>query len=184
MSYIDNSRSISRSGRDVLIRNAHTSDAGAILEIKNGVISEQVYMLRETDEANLSTDSEQSDILDHLGKDGSVYIVAESGEQVLGFIEFLNGSLKRTRHSGMFSVYIRKDYRGDGIGSLLLGELLKWAERHPLIEKITLAVFSTNSKAIELYRKFGFDIEGYCPRDMKLSDGTYINSVLMYRFVK
>ena len=39
-------------------------------------------------------------------------------------------------------------------------------------------------RAIALYRKPGFREEGRCPRDMKLANGIYIDSVLMYRFVK
>ena len=67
---------------------------------------------------------------------------------------------------------------------MLLETLLEWAEKNPIIEKVTLAVFSTNTRAQNLYRKSGFTEEGRCPKDMKLNDGTYIDSVLMYKFVK
>lgn len=184
MSYIDPLRTYSKSGIEVLLRNAHEKDAGAIMKIKAGILSEKVFMLREEDEANLNEESERSEIAEHLESEGSVYIVAEISEEVVGFLEFMNGSLKRTKHSGMFSVYITGEFRGNGIGRLLLEMLIHWAEKHMLIEKVTLAVFSTNAAAIGLYEKMGFKIEGICPRDMKLSDGSYIDSVLMYRFVK
>ena len=61
--------------------------------------------------------------------------------------------------------------------------LMEWAVANPIIEKVTLAVFSTNTRAQALYSKFGFQEEGRCPRDMKLPTGEYIDSVLMYRFV-
>jgi ribosomal protein S18 acetylase RimI-like enzyme len=184
MSYIDISRKYSKNGKEILVRNAHPSDAPSIISIKKEVISEKIYMLREEDEAQLTEESETKEIREHLDREGSVYIVAEHGENIAGFLEFLNGSLKRTKHAGMLSVYLRNDYREDGIGSMLMEELIHWAQNNVLIEKLTLAVFSINSRAIGLYRKHGFEVEGICPKDMKLSDGVYIDSVLMYRFVK
>jgi ribosomal protein S18 acetylase RimI-like enzyme len=184
MSYINPSRKKSKKDKEILLRNATVNDANEIALIKSEIIGEEVFMLRELAEANINADSEKEEISEHLNRDGSVYIVAEFDGHVIGFLEFLNGSLKRIRHSGMFSMYIRKDFREEGIGSLLLEELIRWAESDSLIEKLTLAVFSTNTRARKLYEKFGFIVEGNCPHDMKLSDGTYIDSILMYRFVK
>lgn len=184
MSYINSSRRKSKKDKEILLRNATVNDALEIVLIKTEIIGEEIFMLRESGEASLNADSEKEEIFDHLNREGSVYIVAECDGHVIGFLEFLNGALKRIRHSGMFSMYIIKDFREEGIGSLLLEELIRWAESDSLIEKLTLAVFSTNTRARMLYEKFGFLVEGNCPRDMKLSDGTYIDSILMYRFVK
>jgi RimJ/RimL family protein N-acetyltransferase len=62
-------------------------------------------------------------------------------------------------------------------------ELLQWAEDNSLIEKVSLAVFSTNANAIKLYKKLGFKQEGRCPRDMIIG-GKYADSILMYKFTK
>jgi RimJ/RimL family protein N-acetyltransferase len=70
-----------------------------------------------------------------------------------------------------------------GIGRALIQALLDWAAGDPLIEKVTLAVFSTNEHAIALYQTMGFEVEGRCPGDMKIN-GEYVDSILMYRFVK
>lgn len=184
MAYIEHKRRTSRSGRDILLRDAIVADAADIRQLKEDVISEGAYMLREPGDAELTVEAESEEILSHLGRSGCIYVVAAFGHSVAGFLEFSCGSLKRIRHSGMFSMYVKKEFRGDGIGSMLLEELISWAENDPVIEKLTLAVFSTNKRAIMLYEKYGFATEGICPRDMKLSDGTYIDSILMYRFVK
>ncbi len=170
--------------RQVLIRNAEANDAREIIEINISVINEQMFMLREPEEANYTIESEISNIANHFRNPGSLYIVAEVQMKVIGFLEIQNGGLRRTSHSGLFSMFILKNYREEGIGQLLLQTLISWAEKNPIIEKISLAVFSTNQRAFNLYRKSGFVEEGRCPRDMKLRDGTYIDSVLMYRFVK
>ena len=54
---------------------------------------------------------------------------------------------------------IHPDYRGQGLGQLLLLTLLQDAIARKL-EWATLEVNVNNSKAIELYKKFGFQVAG------------------------
>ena len=168
----------------VTIRNARAEDVEKIIQIKKAVVTENIYMLREIEETNYTKEGEKKDIENHLNNAGSLYIVAETDKEVIGFLEFQNGGLKRTAHSGMFSMFIIKKWRECGIGKMLMESMMNWAEKNSVIEKITLAVFSTNERAQNLYKQFGFIEEGRCPKDMKLKDGTYIDSVLMYKFVK
>ncbi|MBD1842632.1 GNAT family N-acetyltransferase [Cyanobacteria bacterium FACHB-63] len=44
--------------------------------------------------------------------------------------------------------------------------MLKWAKGHPVLEKLGLFVFSTNTRAIRFYEKHGFIIEGRYSRDL------------------
>jgi RimJ/RimL family protein N-acetyltransferase len=60
---------------------------------------------------------------------------------------------------------------------------LAWAEQHPSIEKVSLGVFSTNERAITLYKKMGFIEEGRKIKEFKMSDDEYIDDVLMYKLV-
>jgi len=52
-----------------------------------------------------------------------------------------------------------------------------------LMKKMTLNVLETNKKAIDLYTKFGFEIEGVLKNDKLLSDGKFYDTVVMGRFV-
>ncbi|MEO6694538.1 MAG: GNAT family N-acetyltransferase [Ignavibacteria bacterium] len=169
---------------DVVIRNAKAQDILKIIEIKKSVVKEGLYMLRGIGETNYTFEGEKKDIENHLTNKGSLYIVAEAENAVVGFLEFENGGFSKTAHSGMLSMFILKKWRECGIGKMLMENMILWAEKNPLIEKLTLAVFSSNIRAQNLYKKFGFAEEGRCPKDMKLKDGTYIDSVLMYKFVK
>jgi len=172
-----------KNGKEIIIRNASVNDAARLIEVNKLVVAEQLYMMREPEEAIYTIENEVKSIENHLNNAGSLYIVAVSEGVVTGYLEFQNGGLKRTSHSGMFSMFILKQWRESGIGSMLLNSLINWGKSNPKIEKLTLAVFSTNERAQALYKKFGFIEEGRCPRDMKLKDGTYIDSVLMYKFV-
>ena len=175
---------LTKNGIKVIIRDAEPKDAQSLIDVNMNIVNEKIYMMREPDEAIYTIDGEKNKIERYLNSEGSLYLAAEVNNKVIGYIDFQNGGLKRTKHAGSFSIYILKDYRETGIGSMLLSSLIEWAEKNPLIEKLTLAVFSTNEKAQILYKKLGFREEGRCPKDMKLSDGTYMDSVLMYKFVK
>ncbi|MDV3000220.1 MAG: Mycothiol acetyltransferase [Chroococcopsis gigantea SAG 12.99] len=69
------------------------------------------------------------------------------------------------------------DYQGQGLGQLLLYELLKGAAAGKL-ERATLEVGVANSKAIELYEKFGFKTVG---RRKKYYPATGEDALILWR---
>lgn len=54
--------------------------------------------------------------------------------------------------------------------------------RRQRYKKITLNVLESNERAITLYKKHGFEIEGVLKKDKLLSDGDYYNTVMMGRW--
>ena len=62
--------------------------------------------------------------------------------------------------------------------------VIEWASEHRLIEKIGLGVFANNITAINLYKKLGFVEEGRKIREIKIGPNRYVDSVLMYKFIK
>lgn len=89
--------------------------------------------------------------------------------------------MKRFSHKIEFGVCVLKEFWGYGIGKNLLKESISWADSNG-IKKITLNVLETNEKAIKLYQKLGFEIEGILKKDKILSDGNYYNTMIMGRF--
>ncbi len=65
----------------------------------------------------------------------------------------------------------------------MLKTLLDWAEKNPLIEKVGLSVFATNTDASRLYRRLDFVEEGRRAKEIKFGPGEYVDEVLMGRFV-
>jgi RimJ/RimL family protein N-acetyltransferase len=172
-----------KTGKQARLRSAIPADAARLLEIRRIVVEEGDFMLTEPDEFDLTVERMKKSVQKHLREPGYLYLIVEVDGWLVGMVHFANGYLHRTAHAGMLSIYVDQPWRGQGVGQLLLEGLISWSERSPLIEKLSLAVFSTNLKAMGLYEKMGFRIEGRCPRDMKLASGDYIDSVLMYRFV-
>jgi hypothetical protein len=85
------------------------------------------------------------------------------------------------RHVAELGMFVLKPYRRQGIGRQLLVWMLDWATEVGL-EKINLAVFTTNQPAIQLYKQFGFLEEGCQRRQIKVGE-EYVDLLLMARFL-
>lgn len=175
---------VSKGHVEYIIRNVKVEDAEVLLDIESSVISEGDYFIvvsEEVDKKPLQEKKERiQSILDNIKE---TLIIAEVNGVVVGSIEFRSQNRKRLSHTGSVSMSISKNYRDMGIGKALLKALLDWAEENPLIEKVSLGVFSTNQRAISLYKQMGFLEEGRLIKEYKLNHGEYIDDVLMYKFV-
>ncbi|QJD84418.1 GNAT family N-acetyltransferase [Cohnella herbarum] len=77
--------------------------------------------------------------------------------ELIGMVTFVRGSNPKTMHKGnVFAMYVSSIYRGNGIGKMLIDELIKRASQYDGLERINLTVISNNSAAKRLYEKVGF----------------------------
>lgn len=172
-----------KSGQLVVIRSAMVSDAQAILDLSVSVVDEEIYELTTPSEFQMEKDAEEKWIAEFEKDSSKLILVAEMDEQVVGLLDFSNGRRLRIAHTGEFGMSVKKTARGQGIGTMLLTALMEWATFNPLIEKIGLNVHANNHRAIALYKKMGFEIEGVRKREIKYTDERYVDTVVMGRFV-
>jgi len=167
-----------------VIRTGKLEDAEAILAIENAVISERDYFITLYEELiKTSVEQKREWIQGLLENKKETLLVAELDDQVVGWIVFYSQKRKRLSHTGSFTMMICKKFRGMGIGKMLVKALLEWSKKNPLIEKVSLGVFSTNYRAISLYKNMGFIEEGRKIKEFKLNDNEYVDDILMYKFV-
>lgn len=100
--------------------------------------------------------------------------------QIVGFSRCEGSDLKRFAHKVEFGVCVLKEYWGLRIGTNFLKESIAWADAND-IKKIALSVLHTNEKAIALYQKYGFEVEGILKNDKMLAEGEYYHTVVMGR---
>ncbi|WP_019376650.1 GNAT family N-acetyltransferase [Virgibacillus halodenitrificans] len=167
----------------IVIRTANTKDAPRILQIEREVVSEETFLITSLEEFDKTVDQQSDWIENMIHNDRETMLVAEYSGQVVGWIVFMSQNRIRLSHTGSFGMMIEKNFRNMGIGKLLINGILDWAEVNPCIEKVSLGVFSTNKRAIALYKKMGFIEEGRKVREFKISDTEYVDDVLMYKLV-
>lgn len=167
----------------VIVRSAQIDDARGIYELAKSVIGEEIYQLTSASEFSMTIEAEEKWIQSHWDNPNHLLLVAEVNGRVVGLLDFSNGRRHRIAHTGEFGMSVDKSVRDQGLGSLLLQSLIEWAVANPTIEKISLHVHGNNERAIALYKKMGFEVEGVRRRELKYADGQYIDSVEMARFV-
>lgn len=168
---------------EVSLRVAALNDAAAVLEIEKEVAMENEFLISVLEEMEGSVEKRRKSIQSALDNPREMMFIAEVRGAVVGYIVFRSKNTFRLSHTGSFTTMIKKEYRGLGIGRLLIMELLKWAEQNPLVEKVSLGVLSTNQRAIALYKSVGFLEEGRKVREVKFSDDLYVDDILMYKLV-
>lgn len=84
-------------------------------------------------------------------------------------------------HAGTMFLYLMKDCWGRGIGGQAVRFALKEAQRQG-IGRIEVLVVDENERALRLYRRNGFTIEGVKREAFNLH-GTYHDMVMMARFL-
>ncbi|MBU7595299.1 GNAT family N-acetyltransferase [Metabacillus halosaccharovorans] len=164
-----------------IIRSAEEKDAKSLSEVRVKIDGETENMDREKGEAYLDEAGFIQVIKEDTASKRNLFLIAEINGEIVGFSRCEGNKLKRTSHKVEFGVCVLKDYWGFGIGQNLLKESIYWADSNG-IKKIYLSVLETNQKAIKLYEKYGFTVEGILKNDKILSDGNYYHTVLMGRF--
>lgn len=169
----------------IVVRTGRIEDAEATLEIQRSVVSEGGFLIAYPNEFNKTVAQQIEWVESLLKNENETIMIAEKDTEVVGWIVFeVNQNRKRLSHTGSFGMMIKKSYREMGIGKMLLKALLEWAENNPLIEKVSLGVFSTNHRAIALYKKMGFIEEGRKMNEFKFNENEYVDDILMYKLVK
>lgn len=135
---------------------------------------------RESGEGLLTPDDFKKLIYEDSIEVNNLFLVAEVEGEIVGFTRLQGSKLSRFRHKAEFGICISKEYWGYGIGKELLKNVLAWADKER-IEKISLTVIQTNTKAIQLYKRYGFVEEGLLIKDRIHKDGNYYNTVIMGR---
>ena len=107
--------------------------------------------------------------------DGTIHLGAFDQGRLIGTVTFIREPGEKERHKGrVYGVYVSQSHRGRKIGRRLIARLIELATRDASLEQILLAVASTQTAAIALYRSFGFEPFGIEPRALKIGT-TYVD---------
>lgn len=175
-----------RNGSSVVIREAEPSNARELIVFVNRVAEESDYLTLRPGDFKL-TEVEEAEFLSKCQAiKNHVYLVAVIESNIVGTVHFSAGQKIRIRHSGEFGMSVSKQYWGQGIGSLMLDTLIDWAKQTNIdwakqtniIRKINLRVRTDNRRAVQLYRKKGFQEEGILSNEMFV-DGYYYDLYAM-----
>jgi len=165
-------------GGAITIRRARPDDAAAIARMMDepSVYANLMQMPYASEEAHRARLVESQ----APGKT-DLSIVAEQAGTIVGSAGMhpVAAALRR-RHAAMIGISVIAEAQGRGVGTALMQALCDYADRWMGILRIELTVYDDNARAIALYRKFGFEVEGR-HRGYALRDGRYVDALTMAR---
>ncbi len=86
--------------------------------------------------------------------------------------------IKQSHIVNIVGFYVKRKYRGMGIGKLLLDEIMSHIRGLPGVSKVSIGVNTTQIAALRIYQSYGFEIIGTCRREFKEGD-TYYDMIMM-----
>lgn len=101
----------------------------------------------------------------------------------VGIITCIFNSKAKKKHAAeIVGFYVKKNYRGKGIGRELMGAAIAHIKKNKDIIKINLGVNPGQSAALRLYEKSGFTKAGMLKK-AAFVDGTYHDELIMELFL-
>ena len=107
------------------------------------------------EQANFSVPWTENGFFSFLLREDALFLVAEEGEQILGYC----GVILVPDEGDITNVSVAKEWQGQGIGKLLVQELIKRSAKAG-VTRLFLEVRKSNEPAIRLYEQQGFIQEG------------------------
>lgn len=118
--------------------------------------TEHIKDVHKIEEDSFSIPWSEKAFYDELTKNKmAIYIVAKKDNEIIGY-----GGMWHVINEGhITNVAVKKEYRGKGVGSKIIGAFIDIAKEKEMIG-ITLEVRVSNDIAKNLYKKNGFIMEG------------------------
>lgn len=174
----------SKSGKIITLRPPKEGDTQIMLDFINGIGKEDIYVNVNPDD--LYTKEQEAvflkSTLTQIENQTAIYYLAFDQGALIGTCSVHKGN-KRRQHTGNFGIIIKKEYRGDGIGSQLAKLVIQQAVEKLKVSMIILKVFQPNELAIKIYENLGFKQYGYLPNGLSYKDG-FIDEIMMYKTVE
>lgn len=160
-----------------LIREANIEDAKNVIEYIKIVSDETDFLISDSSERNFTVRKEkeflqniQSSILEKI-------FLFEIENKIVGMCSIEGINKIRIKHRVDLAITVLKNYWGNKIGEKLIDYAIEYCKSN-CIKKIELTVRIDNERALKLYKKFGFEIEGEIKNFIYLN-GNYYNCYYM-----
>jgi len=127
-----------------------------------------------------SSFEEENEFTEELWKQRSLSaLIAYSNNNPIGLLVYIINNRIKTKHvATIYSVYVNKNYRGQGVGKKLINSALESIKKNSDVIKVDLAVNPEQVSAVKLYEYFGFKEVGRLSKEVFV-DNKFYDQLLM-----
>jgi RimJ/RimL family protein N-acetyltransferase len=167
----------SKKGLRVILRPPKWSDIDDLYELYNELVDEEAMIGGDSKRPRDQQVDSHAEMMKSVEGGRAVVVIAEVEGKAVGQS---NASKRggRLRHTAGLGVFVKKQYRNQGIGSELMKELENQAKKIG-VEILYLEVYGI-SPATGLYERLGYREYGRLPCGIKYR-GEYVDRVSMYK---
>ena len=155
------------------VRKAVSKDAKSLFEYIETICAETQYLTFGSGEVALTVEMQKLIIEKSCNSLSNLLIIGVIDNAIVANLRFTPGIRPRTCHAGEFGISVLKKYWRHKIGSQLMQIFIQWAKDSGKIKKLNLKVRKDNKRAIKLYTKFGFVVEGIITREFYVNNRFY-----------
>lgn len=162
-----------RSGLSLVIREAEPSDAEDLLNYAETISRQTDFLSFGPGESGLTLEQERDLLARCRSTDNQMVLIGLVETTIVAAAMFIGESRKRERHTGMVGLSVDRGHWNQGIGSLMMDELILWARENLVVRKLQLKVRTDNYVALQLYLRKGFRVEGTITEDFCIDHQFY-----------
>ena len=157
----------------LLLRSARPEDAQEVLRIYELVRGQTEYLLSYPGESTMTFDEERGFLEGREASPNALFLCAFLDGTLVGTAGIAAvGSYQKLRHRAQMDVAIDRACWGRGIGRAMVQACLECAREAQYLQ-VELSVVEENRRAVELYRRFGFEQFGRNPCGLRTRDGRW-----------
>jgi ribosomal protein S18 acetylase RimI-like enzyme len=165
--------------RKVALDWLRKEDLPEVVETLNSVIREGKFLFLNNEITDMDMELQW---FERAMREGMCYLVGRVNRKVVGGAS-IHPQMDKHAHIASYGIFIHKDCRDVGLGTILTTEMIETAKERGL-EILQLSVYASNKRAKHVYEKCGFKEIGRLTRGIKYPDGTYTDEILMELLLK
>ncbi len=174
-----NDRIAVRDGRELIIRGSGPGDGPRVHAYIQALgLSTEFILTHAEDIPELSAVEERIEMIAQ-GRFYSLIAIDPELDQVVANSAYTFWPRKKLQHVATLGTGVLPAWQGVGLGSLMLQRSIDDMKADPRIHKIELTTMVGNDRAISLYERAGFVVEGRKSRSIRQPEGDFRDEILM-----
>lgn len=172
-----------KSGAEILIREAEESDADNLIELCKSYIKNTTSIPLYEDEYDPTTEFIENMIKTFIEEKNSILLLATHNNKLIGNVDLHGNQRRKLFHTGWIGMAIEESWRGKGVGTFLMEELINWSKGNEYVKVLWLQAYLNNKAGIGLYEKMGFIETGIQKGMYQEANGELIDSIMMTKYL-
>jgi len=168
-----------KDGRSVLIRNSQRGDGAQLYDYLSALGASTEFILTFPGDMQTLEWFEQRIERIEQGEFYSLVGIDPESQTIVANASYRIGTRFKLAHTAELGMGVLPAWQGVGLGTKILDRSIADMRNHPEVLRLDLTVMKGNDRALAMYERAGFVIEGCKRRAVRQPDGTFGDEIVM-----